>query len=420
MPAAAATSTATTNSASCTPLSRASRAPVPEDSTNRSDRGARRLATRSGYAASTARRKSVSAIVEAAASAHASRDVPKLVSHAKHVRRQTLVAIDRREAGRRSSRRGAAMRRADRQAARTRARLRARRPPRGAAGSDADEAAAAAVRGRAASAPRGRRSPRAAGADRARRARLARAAVRTTRASAGSPPHAITSSTVDARSTRAISGSRAAAGDRAASHSRTTRPACVRPARPARWSAESCGMRSVSRLSIAAVGVVARHLVLPGVDDRHHVGHRQRRLRDVRRENHAPVVRRLDRGVLLVGVERAVQRQDAKTGRRRDPARGSPSPGESPARQAENRARRPRRGGRISIAACSTAHARPIGDLDGMRRGPARRSPGSRPRNAATRAESSVADMTTIRRSSRARQAWRASASPRSAWMLRS
>ena len=143
------------------------------------------------------------------------RDVPKLVSHPKHVRRQTLVAIDRREqvAGRRAVTRrcgvpigkegarargfGRAVRREE-QPAQTRMKRqplqfvaeRRQRP----AGVDRLEPPEQIERGLHGSL--GRR-------------------LRTIRASAGSPPHAITSSTVDVRSTRAISGSGRAGGDRA-------------------------------------------------------------------------------------------------------------------------------------------------------------------------------------------------------------
>ena len=67
----------------------------------------------------------------------------------------------------------------------------------------------------------------------------------------GSPPHASTSRTVDGEIDASRSRARdAGAADRARPTDARTRPACTRPARPARWSAESCDTRSVSRLSM--------------------------------------------------------------------------------------------------------------------------------------------------------------------------
>ena len=64
--------------------------------------------------------------------------------------------------------------------------------------------------------------------------------------------------------------------------------------------------------------------------------------------------------------------------------------------------------------------ARPVADLERVTAGPARRRPDSRRETRRRGPASIVADITTSRRSSRASHAWRASARPRSAWMLRS
>ena len=60
----------------------------------------------------------------------------------------------------------------------------------------------------------------------------------------------------------------------------------------------------------AAFRVVARDLLQPGVDHRGHAGHGQRRLGDVRGDDDAAAQRRAQGQVLLVGVERSVQRDD--------------------------------------------------------------------------------------------------------------
>ena len=70
--------------------------------------------------------------------------------------------------------------------------------------------------------------------------------------------------------------------------------------------------------------VVARDLVQPGVDDGGHAGNRERRLGDVRRENHArPRTVRGDRAILLVRRQRSVQRHDVDAGS--DDGRGRPA-----------------------------------------------------------------------------------------------
>ena len=67
----------------------------------------------------------------------------------------------------------------------------------------------------------------------------------------GSPPHATTSSTALGEIDRGGSPARdAAAADRARPTAVARCPGPVRPARPARWSAASAVMRSVSRLSM--------------------------------------------------------------------------------------------------------------------------------------------------------------------------
>ncbi len=60
----------------------------------------------------------------------------------------------------------------------------------------------------------------------------------------------------------------------------------------------------------AALPVVPRHLVDAGVDDGGDAWHRERRLRDVRRDDDAAARRRAQREILGLGVERAVQRHD--------------------------------------------------------------------------------------------------------------
>ena len=69
--------------------------------------------------------------------------------------------------------------------------------------------------------------------------------------SSGFPPQASTSRSGPARSTRSISGSRRGRRRSRSSQSRTTLPGPVRPARPARCSAESAGIRSNSSRSRA-------------------------------------------------------------------------------------------------------------------------------------------------------------------------
>jgi len=59
----------------------------------------------------------------------------------------------------------------------------------------------------------------------------------------------------------------------------------------------------------AALGVITRHLLQPAVDDRRDAGNGHRCLREIGRDDDAPARRWTERALLLVGVERAVQRQ---------------------------------------------------------------------------------------------------------------
>ena len=173
----------------------------------------------------------------------------------------------------------------------------------------------------------------------------------------------------------------------------------------------------------AAIGVVARDLVQPGIDDRRHARNRQRRLGDVGGDDDPP---------------RAVA--DAATRASCAAASSDPWSGDDSTRFASAT-----RGCRSAIArrissAPGRKHRTSPGDASSACAAPRRRptAPARRqisigcsaPGNVddrtavekrATRgAASIVADITTIRRSSRARHACLASAIARSAWMLRS
>ncbi len=113
----------------------------------------------------------------------------------------------------------------------------------------------------------------------------------------------------------------------------------------------------------AAVRVVARDLLEPGVDDRAHIGHRQRRLGDVRGENDPRPPRGRQRGILRLGVEPAVQGHD-----RHAPA----SPGGDPRGSLVDlgRARQERQHGAAGLRQqlghrILDRHARAVDDLDG-------------------------------------------------------
>jgi hypothetical protein len=58
--------------------------------------------------------------------------------------------------------------------------------------------------------------------------------------------------------------------------------------------------------------IEAQYFVNAGVDDIRHAVDRQRRLGNVRRENHLAPIRRGERALLCVDVERAMQRQDQR------------------------------------------------------------------------------------------------------------
>ena len=76
-------------------------------------------------------------------------------------------------------------------------------------------------------------------------------------------------------------------------------------------------------------------------------------------------MRRFDRGVLFVGVERAVKRQDAKTGGNATPLQVRHRP--SNLRRARQKTEHGTRAGRQDLdRRLLDGHARPIGDLDGM------------------------------------------------------
>ena len=250
---------------------------------------------------------------------------------------------------------------------------------------------------------------------------IAGRARRTTRTSADRRPTRGCRARRPTRSTRWISGSpcgrRRSARVPQAAHAARTRGA--RRARRAA-SAESAGMRSSSSESMPAIRIVARDLVEAGVDDGRDAGHRQRRLGDVGGEDHAAAVdASADRRVLLVG--RAASRAAARRRRRTD--RGATSCQRAidlaGARQ-EARARCPCVSRSSSPRPRATGWPGAVVDLERMQ--PARHvdDAGSRRGTPPAAPASSVADMTTIRRSSRARHACRASASPRSAWTLRS
>ena len=221
----------------------------------------------------------------------------------------------------------------------------------------------------------------------------------------GSAPHAIRSSRGAARSTRAISGSRCGRNRSAAGQSRRTRPGPSRAARPARWSAESCVTRSSDRLSTPRCGVVPRHLHLSGVDHDRHAWHGQRRLGDVRGQDD-PSPRRDPR----IAASCASPSSDpcSATTSRPDAAAAASTPP-----RARSISRRPGRKHSTAPAARNQLADR-VADglrrrvLDGQRmRGAGHVRTGAPSRKRATSPTSSVADMTTMRRScERATPAW--------------
>ena len=167
------------------------------------------------------------------------------------------------------------------------------------------------------------------------------------------------------------------------------------------------------------VGIVARDLLQAGVDDGGDVRDGHRRLRDVGRDDDPPPGRRGEaRDPARLRIERSVQRHDSATRRHAPAWRSSTArrisaapgrkqrtpPGRAPAARAPRR--RPAASARYET---SSGNTRPGTSMIGQP-----------PRNADDRRRSSVADMTTIRRSSRASHACLASASARSAWTLRS
>ena len=320
--------------------------------------------------------------------------------HVAHVRRQRPLVVYRRQQIARRRRRMRRQRRGAPRAARRRARPVARRRPRRACAPGAGAAAAAS------SARRARVTPLVANRaerlqQRERRVRAARpTGARTTRTSAGRRPTRGSSSTASREIRRDGSRARrAAAADRASSHSRSTRPG------PSAAGAARALRRRIGRHALelervdAAILVVARDLVQAGVDDRGDARHGQRRLRDVGGENHAarpaPAIARScsSAGSDPCSGETSTSAPTA--------ARASPARDRSRRRRAGNTARCPRvapSAPRPAAATRCAAGSRSRSDA-GV---PARRRAGSRRETRASGPTSSVADMTTSRRSSRA------------------
>ena len=195
------------------------------------------------------------------------------------------------------------------------------------------------------------------------------------------------------------------------------RPGPVRPARPARCSAESAPMRSVSRRSRPCPGRSGAR-VEPGVHHRGDALDGERGLGDVGGQDDLAVAAGRPGRVLLVGRQRAVERQhphpalaaaDAGGGESGGEARIPPSRAESTGRRRSLRARRGARPRPV--------HAGCVPMLTGWR-GPAV-DDGQPPRKSATGPAASVADITTTSRSARAATP-RDSARARSASRLRS
>ena len=226
-------------------------------------------------------------------------------------------------------------------------------------------------------------------------------------------------SSTGARSMRVMSGSR---------NGRSLSRACPEPDRDARPQARSPSgalVRGIGRDALglqqvdAAGGVVPRDLLPSRVDDGVHAWHGDRRLGDVGRQDDTARAARREHFVLRIGGQRC--RAAARRRRR----------GVEPAarrRARPDRSRAPRAGstGRCPPARAGRARPRTSCSDRGRTRcraGAGRRAlrrPGTRRGIATTGAASIVADITSTRRSSRASQACRTSASPRSAWTLRS
>ena len=210
-----------------------------------------------------------------------------------------------------SSRPCAAAADAARRAAHTPAPSVARRSPRSACAPDADAAEAAAwpVRFRSA---RRRESHRAWSRSTSAASMASGEGASNHSKRRGSPPHAITSSTVLDKSTRNTSGSRCGRSRSRASHSRRTTPGRS----PRRASCPLIGSVRGNPLDFEAVDpavrVVPRDFVKAGIDNRGDAGHGHRRLRDVGRDDDATPrrSRRPEREILGVRVERSVKRQN--------------------------------------------------------------------------------------------------------------
>ena len=220
-----------------------------------------------------------------------------------------------------------------------------------------------------------------------------------------------------ARSTRSISGSRRGRRRSRASQSRTTRPGPVRPARPARCSAESAGCAPARAGRARAPGRSAAPCAGPSRSRRSRPRRSATSRRRSSRGSPCARARGRERDVLLLGRERAVQRQHPRAGESAASSacarRISGAPGRKHRTCPPALARTART---ASARRQRAARTRPRPGTDG----PAPRSPGSRRGSARPGPASSVADITSSRRSSRARHACRAKASARSACRLRS
>ena len=125
----------------------------------------------------------------------------------------------------------------------------------------------------------------------------------------GSAPHAMRSSS-GPRDRRAQFRVRdGAAAGRA--HPTAAGPVRPQPGRAARALIGRILRHALERQAVdAALGIVARHFHLSGVDDGRHAGHGERRFSDVRGKNDPAPIGGADRGVLRIAVERSVERHD--------------------------------------------------------------------------------------------------------------
>ena len=223
-------------------------------------------------------------------------------------------------------------------------------------------------------------------------------------------PKAAQSSTRPERSASRISGG-AKAGSAAvcsARHSRIATPGCVRPARPARWSAEARRHAHGLQPRDAGCRLVFRQPRQAAIDDDAHAVDGDRGLGDRGGQHHLapPCRRRPDRGVLRLAVEIAVERHDVDVGAdaARQPLGGAldlalaGQEGKHAAALA-----RQRLADRLGHRVLDGDRARPllVAQLDRKAAALAFAAPARRRAAPATRAPSSVADMTSSRRSGR-------------------